>query len=120
MSKTSPNFVALLVVGLAAACASVPPPIPDRPVVDHHQWRVVETSAPLVGEALLQGLLALSEKDPELASQAREQALDLARRAGVVTTPRTVCQFCALPRNEGEVPNHMVCLAQRLNCLQPR
>jgi hypothetical protein len=110
---------AVAVALAASACATVPDRNSDL-VVDHRQWWTVQAQAPLVAEALLQSLLALEETDPMSAARARQQAVDLARRAGVVTTPRVACNDCALPKNDGEVPNHMACLIQRVNCLHPR
>lgn len=102
------------------ACVPAPDRIPDRVELERQQWSTVQSEAPLVGEALLLSLLALEETDPISAAQARQQAVELARRAGVVTTPRLACNACTLPKNDGEVPNHLVCLRERVNCLHPR
>lgn len=93
---------------------------PDQVELERRQWGAVQQEAPLVGEALLLSLLALEESDPISAAQARQQAIELSRRAGVVTTPRLTCNACTLPKNDGEVPNHLVCLRERVNCLHPR
>jgi hypothetical protein len=110
----------VLIAVTATACVTAPPYVPDGAALERQQWQTVQSEAPLVGEALLQSLLALEETDPFSAAQARQQAVDLARRAGVVTTPRLVCNACELPKNDGELSGHMACLRQRINCLHPR
>jgi len=121
MSSAKVKFGGLLVLLLASGC---PPQatqtIPDQVVVDWRQWQLVEREAPLVGDALIVSLLALSDPDPIAAAVARDQAIDLARRVGLVTTQRRVCQPCPQPRTEGELVNRRACMAQRLVCLQPR
>jgi len=123
MSSAKAKFGGLLVLLLASGCPppQVPQTIPDRVAVDPRQWQIVEREAPLVGDALIASLLAFSEPDPYAAALARDQAIDLARRVGLVTTtPRRSCQPCSLARTEGELVNRRACLAQRLMCLQPR
>jgi len=114
-------WVSCMLIGLGGpACATLSPPRSDGVLLERQQWQTVQADAPLVGEALLQSLLAFSESDPASATQAREHAINLARRAGVLTAPRLTCNACELPKNEGEMPAHMDCLRRRLNCLQPR
>ncbi|HYV47258.1 MAG TPA: hypothetical protein VFA20_20505 [Myxococcaceae bacterium] len=112
---------AVFLVLITSACASGPPPVPTQPVIDPRQRDAVQSLPPAAAEALMQSMIALSETNPAYAAQAREQAIEYARQAGVVIDPRRICgASCALPRNEGERQAHMDCLIQRLNCLRPR
>lgn len=104
-----------------SACVTAPPPVPTQPVIDPRQREAVESLPPAAAEALVQSMIALSETNPSYAVQAREQAIEYARQAGIVIEQRRLCgASCALPRNEGERQAHMDCLIQRLNCLRPR
>jgi len=112
---------AVFLVLITPACVTAPPPVPTQPIIDPRQREAVESLPPAAAEALMQSMIALSETNPAYAVQAREQAIEYARQAGIVIEQRRTCgAACALPKNEGERQAHMDCLLQRLNCLRPR
>lgn len=79
------------------------------------QWRAVQSGSPQVAAAYLLSLIALLEETPERASLARQQALWLARQAGVVTVRTRACKPCPPDADERV---YVTCLAERLKCLQ--
>lgn len=79
------------------------------------QWRAVQSDSPQIAAAYLLSLVALLEDTPERASLAKQQALSLARQAGVVTARLRACKPCP---PDVDLRAYVACLAERLKCLQ--
>ena len=115
MSKVS--LAVVLAAPLLAAC---PPAHAKSGVVDRvaMQWQSVEASSPVIAEAFLQSLIALSEDDPWTAARARADAFLVAQQCGlVIAGPQRICAPCELPRREQDRPAYLKCLSRRLQCL---
>ncbi|HVE85613.1 MAG TPA: hypothetical protein VND93_22320 [Myxococcales bacterium] len=110
------RFAPVAAVMALTACPSVNAQVKgelNSAAVD--QWRVVQSESPQIAAAYLQSLIALLEEAPERVSYARQQALSLARQAGVVTARPRACKSCPM---DTEARAYLACLAERLRCLQ--
>jgi hypothetical protein len=113
----TPRLVMALAASLLTACpAHVRPDATAQRVV--LQWRTVEAYSPLIAEAYLQSLIALSEDDPWTAARARQDAFLVAQQCGLVVPGKPqVCAPCPPPQREQERNAYVACLSKRLQCL---
>lgn len=84
------------------------------------QWRNAEADSPLIVEAYLQSLIALSDYDPLTAYQARDRALKLVREAGLIAPQHQTCAPCPIPKTDQDYARYRNCLAWRVQCLGSR
>jgi hypothetical protein len=110
--RFAPVAVVLALSGCPSANARVKGEVNAAAV---EQWRAVQSGSPQIAVAYLQSLIALLEDSPERVSLARQQALLMARQAGVVTGRPRACKPCPM---DAELPVYMACLAERVRCLQ--
>lgn len=114
MHGLKPLAVALVMLPLAACHPHQPEVVVPRVVL---QWQSVAVDSPLIAEAYLQSLIALTEDDPWSAARARDYAFQVAQQCGLITGQRQACAPCEAPRRELDRPVYMKCLSRRLQCL---